>query len=103
MYARATLAVASGRRLTDDSSPIFEGVHLFANYVGIRSDGSREELRFLEDREANFAEVVGLENVAGSLLEPIPKRGIGRKDIASAFDGAELALLSHGCGASRGG
>ncbi len=29
--------------------------------------------------------------------------GIGRKDIARAFDGAELALLSHGCGASLGG
>ena len=103
MYARATLAVASGRRLTDDSSSIFKGVHLFADYIGIRADGTREKFRLLEDREADFAEVVRLENVARGLLERIPQRGIGRKDIARAFDGAELALLSHGCGASPGG
>jgi hypothetical protein len=27
------------------------------------------------------------------LLEPIPELGIGREDVASAFDGAELSFL----------
>ena len=33
--------------------------------------------------------------IAGGLLEPVPERRFGREDVASAFDGSELAFISH--------
>jgi hypothetical protein len=44
-------------------------------------------------RQTNLLKVVGLQNLAGSLLDPVPEGGFGRKYIASAFDSLKATTV----------
>ena len=50
-----------------------EGIHFLADDVGVAADGTREQFRRLEDRQADFAEAEGGENFAGGLFDVIPE------------------------------
>src|SRR4029077_6332130 len=81
---------AKGKQIAD----VFKGVHLFRDDIGVGADGAGEEGSLLEDGEANVGEIVGFEDVAGGLLDAIPEGRGGRKDVADAFDGADLFWLA---------
>ena len=79
-----------------DASSIFEGIHLFRNNICLFPYSARKKRCLFKNRRADIAEAVSLENIAGSLLDVVPHRAIGRKDIARAFNGAELPPFAHG-------
>ena len=58
---------------------VFEGVHFLRNDVGFLPYAAREELRFFEDRGADFVVVVGAENLARDALNAVPYRRVGRQ------------------------
>src|SRR5207245_2579593 len=69
---------------------VFKGIHLLRDDVRVGADRAGKQLGFLEDRKADFLEVVRSEDCARGLFDAIPKRGLWRQDIADAPDRAEL-------------
>src|SRR5271154_3772625 len=74
-------------------SMVRKGVHFLRDDVGLLADRTGKQFRLLEDRQSDFAEIVRFEYFTRSVFEPIPQVRIRRKNVAGAFDGAELSFL----------
>src|SRR5579871_1335418 len=74
---------------------IFEGVHLFADDIGIAADGTGKKFGGFEDGRANFAKAEGSEDLATEGFDAIPQLCVWRQKIAGTFDGLEFAFFGH--------
>ena len=75
------------------AAAIFPGEHFFCDDVGFFADATGEEFGGLEDRRADFVEVVGAKDVAHGGFDEVPERGVGREKVAGSsgrFDHGEL-------------
>jgi hypothetical protein len=61
------------------ASPIFPGEHFFLDNIRLFANASSEQFSGLEDRSADFVEVVGAEDVPHSGFDVVPERGIRRE------------------------
>ncbi len=81
---------AQGQRLSViafRTPAVFPGIHLLCHDVGIFTHAAGEQLRGLENRRADFLEVVGAEHIAHSGLHEVPQRRLRREQIAGASNG----------------
>ena len=81
---------------------IGEAVHLFLDDVGRLADRAREELRPLENRQANLAESVDGEHLPRGLLESLPAAALFWEDVPEALDGDDRGGPGHVRGVKGG-
>ena len=48
-----------------------KGIHLLGDDVGVGADRAGKKFGFLEERQADFLEIVDGEDAAGGLLDPV--------------------------------
>src|ERR1700730_16560494 len=63
------------------TSPVFPGVHLFHDNIGVFAHATLKQCCLLENRRANFLEVVSAEYIPHRRLHKIPQRRIRRQQI----------------------
>src|SRR5262249_6670898 len=66
------------------SAAVRKGIHLLLDDVGALADPAREQLRSLEQREADLLVPVGLEGAAGRGLHTLPLHRLAGQDIPYA-------------------
>jgi len=84
---------------------VLEGIHLLLDDVGHLADRTAEELGVLDDRQADLAVAVVLDEVAHGVLEIAPGGGILREHVVHAAYGFRfhVCLGSLGCRARAPG
>ena len=68
--------------------PVRERIHLFGHDVGVRADGTGEELGALQHGQTHLPVAVEVENLPGHPLHPLPAAGLRRQDVFHAAHGA---------------
>src|SRR5208282_3613871 len=69
------------------AAAIFPGKHFFGDNIRLFAYAAGEQFGGLEDRGADFVEVVGTENVADGGVDEVPERRVGRKKVAGSSGG----------------
>ena len=65
---------------------ILPRVHFFRDNIGLFAHAASEQFCRLEDRRANFLEVVGAEDIAHRRLHKIPQRRLRRQQVSRSSD-----------------
>ncbi len=68
---------------------IEEGVHLLVDHVGAFTDAASEEVGELQDRQANLAIAVAVEQLREGAFQITPGRGLRRQDVVHATNGLQ--------------
>ena len=89
---------AEGERLrlfAGGAGTVFPGEHLLGDDVGLFADAAGEQLGGLEQRRADFVEVIVAEDLAHTGFDEVPEIGVGRQEVARTANGFNHCFSSQ--------